>query len=268
MYALFGFDYDVVSNLESERSLFKPFPNKSRLDKTDLLFVYDNITNYHQDRLVLEPSTWDMLIEYEKIDFLTINGDHGSDRPGYFTIKFDSITAPSLDILGYLHIPFAKPINKFYISNPTQEKLYVDIVYLKKSSQTDKVNTNLYQKTDTMLYWHIKHNFGIEPTYTFLDNTGTPIEPSYTVELYNKNEIVFHFSEPYQGYVFFNDYMILDVDDYASTWEATHNLDKYPSILAFDTLGARLTNFTKVYDDLNKVTLHFTKQQAGKLIVY
>lgn len=267
-YALFGFDYSLVESPDTERVIFKPFPNKSRLDKTDLLVIYPSISKYYTEDFTLEPGTWDLPFEWEKIDFLTIQALHGEDAPGVFSIKFESLTAPSLDIKGYLHIPFAKSINKFYLSNPTQLPLTLKIVYLRNDEASDRINSNLYYKANDLSYWHIKHNLGIEPVYTFLDTTGAPVEPEYTVELYTRNEIIFHFTEPFTGYVFFDYHKTFDYPDVATEWIVDHDLDKYPSVIVFDTLGSIVTGYTKNYNTRNQVTLTFTGPQSGQVLIY
>lgn len=267
-YALFGFDYSLVESPDTEKITFKPFPNKSRLDKTDLLIIYPSISNHYTEDFTLEPGTWDLPFEWEKIDFLTIQALHGEDSPGIFSIKFESITAPSLDIKGYLHIPFAKSISKFYLSNPTQQPLSLKVVYLRDNESSDRVNSNLFHKTNDLSYWHIKHNLGIEPVYTFLDQTGTPVEPDYSVELYTKSEIIFHFNEEFTGYVFFDYHKTVVFEDAATEWVLEHNLDKYPSVVVLDEDGVIVTSYAKHYNSRNKITLTFDAPVEGQALIY
>lgn len=260
-----GFDYNVVADLSNMNPSFKPFPNKNRLDKTDLELVYSGINKTFNEDFTLEPLTWDLPFEWKKIDYLTILAEESNPN---FYIKLESKTAPSIGINRFLHLPFNKGISKFYLSNPNQSPLNVKIIYVSNDTTSDRVNNSLYKKTDSLLFWHIKHNLGIKPVYTFLDNLGNPTEPEYDLEIYDENEILFSFTEPYTGYVFLDYYYSFEQPTYANVWVLEHNLDKYPSIVAFDTFGGVLTNYTVTYDSPDQITLTFNNNQAGRALAY
>lgn len=262
--ATFGFDYTVGRDESLLLKEFEPFSNKNKLLKTDIELSYNGIEKSFCGDFTIDGLTWDLPFEWSKIDYLTVF----CETPEDFMIKLESKSSPNIGINQFLHLQFSKAITKFYLSNPNQNPIDVRLVYLSNTSVSDRINDNLYKKSDTNLYWHIKHNLGYEPDYGFLDLTGKEIEPDYSLEIFNKNELLFNFTDIFNGYVFFNRYFMFVEPEYSDTWTISHNLDKYPSVVVFDTLGGTLDNYTRIYESPNIVKLVFDKQQAGKAILY
>lgn len=50
----------------------------------------------------------------------------------------------------------------------------------------------------------------------------------------------------------------------SSTWEVTHNLEKYPSVTIVDSGGTTIMPNEVNYDSNNKVTIKFLAQFTGK----
>lgn len=260
-----GFNLKITDN---NKTLYEPFVNKNYLDKDALNFRYDSIEEFFSESITIAANTYNVLKEWEQINFLTIKVSNKHNTPPSFNLKLDNINGQVLNLNEFVHLQFSEGINKFYISNPTEESQQFDIVYIKSNYKGTKVLNNYYKKSDTLLFWNIKHNLGKKPNYIFIGLNGKLLSPSYVTRIEDDNQIFFTFDEPYKGYIYFYNNFNYEQPLYKDTWEIEHNQDSMPNILVLDTNGAPITDYEITYFNTNKIILTFQNPRAGKALLY
>lgn len=255
---------------KNDEYIYKPYTNVNSLYKDDLNFKYDSIQDYFSETITIPANTYDLERKWNSINFLTIkaSNDFAGLMPA-FNLKLNNNNSQVLNFNEFVHLQFSEPITKFYISNPGPESIHLTITYIKSNYTTGKIFNNFYYKTDSLLYWDIKHNLGIIPKYTFLSNQDTIVNPEHTITYEDANRLVLKFTEPYKGYIYFTNDYTFEQSIFQTEWVIDHNLNKIPNILIVDTNDSPITKLATItYIDTKKIILTFEQERAGKVFLY
>lgn len=259
-----GFDFRIT---DGNKILYRPYHPDS-LEKNDITFKYDNIEDYFIESFTIEPNTYDVLKVWNRINFLNIKVSNKNNKQPLFNLKLEQANGQVLNLNEFVHLQFAEGISKFYISNPTNETQLYEILYAKSKFKGDKILNNYFKKTDTLVYWNIKHNLGYIPSFKFISTTGEILEPNYILEIEDTNQLLFKFETPYQGFIYLYNNVSYEQSIYKDVWIIEHNLNAMPNILVLDTNNSPITEYIITYFDINKIILTFENPRAGKALLY
>lgn len=136
------------------------------------------------------------------------------------------------------------------------------------SADTSSVKQYIHEQSIPSIEWVMQHEFIGYPEVIVLDEDGNRV---YCDLVYpDNNNVVARFNEPFLGKAALTITKSTQLEFYqsmpSSTWVITHNLNRYPDVIAFDSSVDNIRIYGDVrYASLDSLSVVFNSPIAGKI---
>lgn len=267
-----NYDLNVTSDGVGERTIFSLFPKAKIYDQSGLEVVAEAVREYSGNEITLAHDTYEVEIPLTPVSgakgiaiaakVVEYDGTYYPD----FVLKLDSIDSPPIYVREFIHIGMWNGLSKIYLSNPFGFNLKLKIFYYGDESVEQWSPENTYVLNTATSPITITHNVGYQPEVVCINSNGSKFT-NFTTSAVDSKSATITFGASFTGKIVFQHIHTTDLTS-ASTVTITHNLNKYPGIIAINSSNQNIENFTVIYTNENSLTLTFSPSFTGKVKLY